>query len=118
MKIKSKNYYGLVNILKKNDKRIPKYVKQFKTRGYDDTETWNLYYTISKFILPRLKRFEEVNPCYPGNLTMKEWKNIINKMISAHKLIVEDKVIYSDEEDKKIEEGLDLFHKWYRHLWW
>ena len=40
-----------------NDKREEKFLKQRLEIGFDESETWSLYTTISNFILPRLKKF-------------------------------------------------------------
>jgi hypothetical protein len=116
-----KNYYGVVNELdpkyERDKKRIPKYLRQFKERGFDDTETWNLSSVILKFTLPRLKRFREVNNGYPGGLSAKKWDEMIDKMILGIELFLEDDA--GDKvKNKQIDEGLELFFKWFRHLWW
>jgi hypothetical protein len=47
---------------------------------------------------------------------MREWNNIIQKMIDAFELM---KYVHtpSPDENKNIEQGLDLFRKYYRNLW-
>lgn len=98
--------------------RTPKYMYQILTRGWCDSDTWSLDYTIAKFILPRLVRFKEINCSYPSNLTEKEWDNILAKMIVTFKIIASDgSWNISDEENEKVEEGLDLFRKYYFDLW-
>ncbi len=44
----------------KTDKRYNKHMKQLKTVGFSDSETWSLHSTIAMFVLPRLIRFKEV----------------------------------------------------------
>ena len=47
-------------------------------------ETWNLDYTIAKFVLPRLKLFKKLNNGYPGREgmeTKEKWDEALNKMI-------------------------------------
>ena len=48
-----------------------------------NSELWDLDYTIIKFILPRLKKFKEINiisyPTKCGNI--ENWHKIIDKMI-------------------------------------
>lgn len=47
-------------------------------RGWDDRETWSLDSNFLKWLSPRLKRFTEVNVCYPGTKrypTYKSWNN-------------------------------------------
>ena len=104
----------------KTDNREVEYAKQRQLRGFDDSETWSLTDTICHFIIPRLKRFKEVNNGIPHPLTMDEWNTIIDKMLLAFELISreEGSRIWSDEESKQIDEGLDLFREWFMALWW
>lgn len=131
-KIKSKNYYGFVNELPSKDDRIPKFIKQYKKRGFDDTETWSLNTTILRFVLPRLKRFRKIVAGMPPNLeldketlktinfedgylSIEEWKERLDKMINAIELYLNDEMF---DKDGKVEEGIDLFFKYFFHLWW
>jgi hypothetical protein len=115
--------FSLTNDLNKDDKRQETFKQQRLERGFDDTETWNLDYTIASFILPRLKRFKQVANCYPGNMTLEEWEDILDKMIDAFEFKVkEDDESWTLEEEKavsdRVQEGLDLFAKYYFCLWW
>ena len=118
-------YLGIPNICfsvtEKKDKREKKYIKQRINRGFDDSETWNLDGTIAEFIIPRLKVFKTKLHGYPGDLTEESWNEIIDKMILAFELNLSNKYDWdkraSTENDAKIQEGLDLFAKYFRHLW-
>ena len=109
----------------------------------DVEELYDLDVTIARFILPRLMMFKE--RCeYPRRmkLTHEQWNEVLDKMIFAFERIAcqteEDtpeykayiKAIWNNEEDladlkreakaslKPISEGLSLYHKYYRSLWW
>ncbi len=112
--IKNKSYYGLINGLPKSDDRIPELKKQYKERGFDDTEIWSLYNSIARYVLPRLKRFREIHGDYPANLTAEEWNKILDKMIKAFELISEDTLFEFKDE---VEEGLSLFRIYFFDLW-
>lgn len=115
-----KSYYGLAKEMPATDERHAKWDKQRQERGFDDTETWSLFTTISDFIYPRLIAFKEYKCDYPINLTLKNWDEILDKMIFAFKF-------YSDEYKRekpasietiqKVQEGMDLFVKYFRDLW-
>jgi hypothetical protein len=120
---------------------------QRRTRGWDDSELWNLDYTFTKYILPRLKRFRaveleaeyagvpqdlenpRVEPDEFGNeipyyFTIEEWKERIDKMILAFELMLADDDGVEDfsmekweEKHNKVNEGLRLFALYYQHLW-
>jgi len=112
--------------LKKTDKRYARHMKQLKTRGFSDSETWSLYSVIVGFVLPRLIRFKQIRPGYPMGMTDKEWNDILDKMIFAFQWIKDDgsEEYYKlstkqlDDGHKKCQEGLKLFGEYFRNLWW
>ena len=109
----------------------------------DVEELYDLDVTIAQFILPRLMVFKKHCERTPRvNMTQEEWNEILDKMIYAFERIAcqteEDtpeykayiKAIWNNEEDladlkraakaslKPISEGLSLYHKYFRSLWW
>lgn len=115
--------YGIPNVcfslVDENDNRWEKYTQQRLERGFDDSETWNLDATISMFIYPRLKAFiEDVKnlECHPGNISFDEWLNILNEILKAFEILSQDSERTEDEE-KIIERGLDLFREHFHNLW-
>lgn len=110
----------------KRDKRYKRYARQLKTKGFSDEETWSLDSVISQFALPRLRRFREINNGYPPDLTPAKWGKILDTMIFAFEWNQECE---SDANLKltkqqttarwaRHELGLQLFAKYFRHLWW
>lgn len=114
--------------LTQSDDRYTKYLEQLKTRGFSDSETWALDSVVCKFILPRLIRFKQLNHGFPwiDGMTMEKWKAIIDEMIFAFdwSLNNEEDKYYSltDEEKetnwKRYSDGMRLFAKYFRNLWW
>ena len=50
--------------------------------GVSDSECWNLDYTITKFILPRLKHYRKINVnSHPPDITSEQWHQIVDEMI-------------------------------------
>lgn len=84
--------------------------KQRLERGFDNTELWNLYITILKFILPRLKAFKECTGGYPPNFTPETWEECLQKMIDSI-----ESILYGDEPNY---EGFELFNKYFFNLWY
>lgn len=109
-------WYGPICFIKSIPIRI-KWWYQRRTTGFDDWQICELYHTITEFMLPRLKSFRFNNVGCPTNLTEEKWDKILESMINAFELIKEDKIIYSEEEEKVIEKGLNLFRKWFFSLW-
>ena len=91
------------------------YAKQRAERGFDDTELWNLNATIAQFILPRLKRFREINKSYPKAISEKEWNEILDKMIKFFEEYLDENNYLEDNLEK---EGIELFAKYFLDLWW
>ena len=112
-------------------------------KSIDVEELYDLDVTIARFILPRLMVFKQHCERTPNlNMSHEEWNGILDKMIYAFERIAcqteEDtpeykayiKAIWNNEEDladlkrnakaslKPISEGLSLYHKYYRSLWW
>lgn len=131
-KKKPVGYFGYAFDAHISPGRRNKYQTQRKTRGWDDSETWNLDLTITRFILPRLRRFEEITIGYPSEITPQEWHILLKKMIVAFEELEnrwdfhtqgestrndKDHIQYSNKE-KVIQEGLEIFAKYYCYLWW
>ncbi len=98
-----------------------KYLYQRLTRGWDDTETWNLDYCIAKFALPRLKRFKEFHNGFPPDITEEEWNKYLDKMIYAMQVEVDENkpdFDYKEIDWEKFKEGTFYFGTYFRHLWW
>jgi len=106
-------------------------------------ELCDLDITIARFILPRLIDFKQHCERTPTlDMPREQWNSILDKMIYAFDKIAnqceEDtpeyqayiKAIWNNEEDltqlkrdaraslKPIADGLALFHKYFRSLWW
>ena len=119
-----------------------KYNPKALAKTVDVEELYDLDVTIARFILPRLMAFKKHCDTTPRvNMSREEWNEILDKMIYAFDRIAccrEDdtpqykayiKAIWNNEEDladlkraakdslKPISEGLSLFHKYYRSLY-
>lgn len=106
------------SLTKEDDKRETELKKQRLERGFDDSETWSLRDTIANFIIPRLERYEEI----ANDFLVREPELIeeINKFLTAMKLVSRDggSAIYTDEEEKQLTEGLEVFPRIFMSLWW
>lgn len=94
-----------------------KHFFQRRKRGFDDASLWNLDCTIAAFILPRLKRFQQINDGCPSNLKWKQWQARLSDMINAFELLSGDEFIYSDEQKRVVKHGLAMFVKYFESLW-
>ncbi len=91
---------------------------QRRTRGWDDSDLWNLDRSLALLILPRLKRFAADLGGIPGDLTEEQWSADLATMIRSFEMITDESYWdMSIERDAEIQRGLDLFAKWFRALW-
>lgn len=102
-------------------KYIKRKIREYK-QGFPESDLWNLDVEFAKYLLPRLKRFKEVQlelesiPNVPEIENLEDWIDALNKMIESFEIIVsEDYYTVSDYE--KIKEGLQVFAKYYNFLW-
>lgn len=102
--------------------KLPRSVRfwwQRMTRGWDDSDTWSLDFTVSALILPRLRRFKETTIAHPDDTTEQEWDKQLDKMIAAFEFgASEERWAAPHDEYAKHQEGLDLFAKYFWALWW
>ena len=100
--------------------------QQRMIRGFDDTELWNLDYTIIKFILPRLKEFKKLSiGSYPSEVgTEEKWQEILGKIILGFEYYLEKDRFDAEMTDNEangrmfvMEEAFDLFRKHFSNLW-
>lgn len=114
--------YGLSGELDATDNRQEKWAKQREERGFDDTETWNLFNVVARFVLPRLIRFKEVTNGFPCDLTEAEWDEKLQQMIDAFQVWAncDDEAMTLDDKEKwqRACDGAELFGKYFRDLWW
>ena len=86
---------------------------------YPIEEVWNTYHTLAQLIVPRLQAFKALDKHGgpPDFSEMREWNNAIQKMIDAFELMKYAGRVNTKEEERTMEEGLDLFRKYFRSLW-
>lgn len=104
-----------------NIKRNIRFFFQRLFRGFDDSETWSLDCILAKHILPRLKRFKQVNIAYPTDLSFVQWNEYLDEMIYAFEYYASEKIYQFDfkpEEYQRVQQGLKLFSQYYGGLWW
>ena len=82
-------------------------------------EVWNTDNTLAQLIVPRLQSFKALEKHgSPSDFKdFHEWNNAIQKMIDAFELMKYAGVTHTGDEEQIIEQGLDLFRKYFRSLW-
>lgn len=116
--------------IKEKDERYGDSLNFYLTNDFFFEECWNLEMTLSALILPRLIHFRDSHCGAPGcvfeydergNILNEEagyqkWEEILDKMIWAFYLYIKEEDC-NEENNKQIDEGLELFAKYFRTLW-
>ncbi len=115
--------------------------KQRRKQGFIDEDTYSLYNSLAEFILPRLRRFRyQAFPDHLGTrdgISRSSWCQMVDKMIWSMNEIVENDGSYPTKEPpdfsdegmikserkrriyyQRLQEGLTLFGRYFRGLWW
>ncbi len=107
-----KVHIGPYSSSKKSDK--PRRIKIH----IDSYDVWSLDHTLSLIIAPALKMLKDQQHGYPGDLEPEQWDEILDKMIFSFNLMsLEGWPSSFREEVEKVQEGLDLFAKYFMALW-
>jgi hypothetical protein len=113
-------YLGIPNICFSIDipniepKEEEYFANQRMERGFDDTEMWYLYSTITNFILPRLKRYQEIAD--ERIIRDQQLKDNVDSFLKAMELVAA-KNNFSKDEKVQIFKGLNNFSKIFFSLW-
>ena len=86
---------------------------------YPIEDVWNTDNTLAQLIVPRLQAFKVLDKHGgPSDFKdMHEWNNAIQKMIDAFELMKYAGATHTGDEEQIIEQGLDMFRKYFRSLW-
>jgi len=105
--------------------KLEMYKQQRFENGFDDTETWHIDRTMALFIIPRLKRFVEVNNGIPTGETVESYDEKLRFIISAFENYYATNKYYEStdiEERKKLSDdvrtAVDYLSKLWFDLWW
>lgn len=118
---RSKSYYGLIGSeeLTINSKNIKKYINQYKQRGFDDSEIWNLDISLSDFLVPRLKRLRSIIQGYPPDCkSFEEWISILDEIIWMFETY--SSKAYQDgflKNQERMDKAKELFGKYWTYFW-
>jgi hypothetical protein len=101
-------------------RRELKFWWQRRTRGWDDSVTWNMDVAFANYILPRLKYFRDNHMGYPPKLGSDEaWIATLDKMIRSFELVIEyEGILWAKRKELlEFDEGIKLFAEYYLNLW-
>lgn len=114
------NTLGHALRLPADDERQLVWSEQRRDRGFDDTELWGLDDSFARFTLPRLKALRQQKLEAPSKaMSLVQWHALIDKMIYAFELLLPEgggawsRGNLTTRERSQLQEGLDLFHKYF-----
>lgn len=93
---------------------------QRRTRGWDDSVTWNLDQQLAQWLAPRLERFREINNGFPHDMSQEEWDAELADMAWSAKWYAEHAYDFdgkADDYDRAVG-GLRKVTERLRDLWW
>ena len=101
------------------------YKQQRFEQGFDDTETWHMDRTIALFIIPRLKKFIELNNGIPTGETIESYNEKLNFIISAFENYYATNKYYESVDDVErkqltddVKQAVEYLSKLWFELWW
>lgn len=101
-------------------RRAVRYWFQRRTKGWDDSVTWNLDRQIAAYMAPRLMRFRDLNNGYPSDMTEDNWNGLIDEMVWAANWYAENAYNHDagDADMQRALKGLRLVTAHLPSLWW
>ena len=132
---KSKDSSKLSTTLEKNNfsvaeevycdepEKLEKYKKQREQNGFDDTETWHLDKTVALFLLPRLKRYIQVNNGFPNGETEESFNEKLNFIVKSFEEYYQDENVEVSLELEKerlnnAKKAISILSELWFDLWW
>ena len=101
------------------------YKQQRFENGFDDTETWHMDRTIALFIIPRLKKFIQVNNGIPNGETIETYNEKLNFIISTFENYYATNKYYESVDDNErkqltddVKIALEYLTKLWFEMWW
>ncbi len=101
------------------------YKQQRFEQGFDDTETWHMDRTIALFIIPRLKKFIELNNGIPTGETVESYDEKLKFIISAFENYYATNKYYDSVDDAErkqltddVKKAVEYLSELWFELWW
>ncbi len=123
--LKNINFSVADDVYEKDPVVKEKYRQQRFLNGFDDTETWHMDRTMALFIIPRLKRFMEVNNGIANGETEESYDEKMRFIIQAFENYYATNKYFNsvDIEDRKkltddVRLAVDYLSKLWFELWW
>ena len=119
-----KNNFSIAEeVYKDEPEKIEKYKKQRDQNGFDDTETWHLDKTFALFLIPRLKRYIQVNNGFPIGETEESFNEKLNYIVRSFEEYYQDENVEVSLELEKerlsnAKKAVAILGELWFDLWW
>lgn len=121
------NIGEVFNKVKQSKRYLFRLLPQKIMRGFDDRELWNLDMTLIIFIIkylePRLEGFYKMKRWgHPGEFnSQEEWEVILKEILEGFSIIKREGILdpygLAESERLKVQRSIELFSKYWTHLW-
>ncbi len=92
---------------------------QRRTRGWDDSVTWNLDQQIAVWLAPRLHRFRELNNGFPSDSSPDDWDAELDEMVWAAEWYAKNVYETRDKQEwTRAMYGIRQVTVRLKELWW
>jgi len=117
------NFSIAEEVYKDEPEKLEKYKKQRDQNGFDDTETWHLDKTLALFLIPRLKRYIQVNNGFPNGETEDSFNEKLNYIVKSFEEYYQDENIEVSLELEKerlsnAKKAVAILGELWFDLWW
>ena len=121
--IEINNFSIAEEVYKDEPEKLEKYKKQRDENGFDDTETWHLDKTVALFLIPRIKRYIQVNNGFPAGMTEELYNEKLNYIVKAfEEYYLDENVEVSLELEKErlsnAKKAVAILGEIWFDLWW
>ena len=121
--IEINNFSIAEEVYKDEPEKLEKYKKQRDENGFDDTETWHLDKTVALFLIPRIKRYIQVNNGFPAGMTEELYNEKLNFIVKAfeeyyHDENVEVSLELEKERLSNAKKAVAILGEIWFDLWW
>ncbi len=117
------NSFSVADECYSDTSKLEMYRKQRDEWGFDDTETWHLDKTFALFMIPRLKRYIEVNNGFPSGETEESYNeklHYIVKTFEEYYIETEEQTSLDKEKERitNVNKAVKLLSDLWLELWW
>ncbi len=117
------NFSIAEEVYKDEPEKLEKYKKQRDKNGFDDTETWYLDKTFALFLIPRLKRFIQLNNGFPNGETIESYNEKLNFIVKSFEEYYNDENVEVSLELEKerlsnAKKAVAILGEIWFDLWW